>query len=37
LDWNAEAIDFYAGLGGVMLPDWRICRVMGAELEHLAR
>ncbi len=37
LNWNEAAIDFYAGLGAEMLPDWRICRVTGAELEHLAR
>lgn len=37
LNWNETAIDFYAGLGAEVLPDWRICRVSGAELEHLAR
>ena len=37
LDWNENAIDFYAGLGAEVLPDWRICRVTGHELEHLAR
>lgn len=37
LDWNENAIDFYAGLGAEVLPDWRICRVTGPELEHLAR
>ncbi len=37
LNWNAEAIDFYQGLGAEVLPDWRICRVTGAVLEHLAR
>ena len=37
LNWNENAIDFYAGLGAEVLPDWRICRVSGAELEHLAR
>lgn len=37
LDWNETAIDFYEGLGAQVLPDWRICRVSGAELEHLAR
>ena len=37
LDWNASAIGFYQGLGASVLPDWRICRVAGAELEGLAR
>ncbi|WP_338844685.1 GNAT family N-acetyltransferase [Massilia sp. W12] len=37
LDWNQNAIDFYQGLGAQVLPDWRICRLTGAELEHLAR
>jgi GNAT superfamily N-acetyltransferase len=37
LNWNDNAIDFYAGLGAEVLPDWRICRVTGAELAHLAR
>ncbi len=37
LDWNQNAIDFYQGLGAQVLPDWRICRITGAELEHLAR
>ncbi len=37
LNWNENAIDFYAGLGAEVLPDWRICRVTGPELEHLAR
>lgn len=37
LNWNENAIDFYQGLGAEVLPDWRICRVTGAELLHLAR
>ena len=37
LNWNETAIDFYSGLGAEVLPDWRICRVSGPELEHLAR
>jgi len=36
LDWNASAIGFYRSLGASVLPDWRICRVTGAELEALA-
>lgn len=37
LNWNDNAIDFYQGLGAEVLPDWRICRVTGPLLEHLAR
>ena len=37
LDWNASAIGFYQSLGASVLPDWRICRVAGAELEALSR
>ena len=37
LDWNANAIAFYEGLGANVLPDWRICRVTGAALSELAR
>jgi GNAT superfamily N-acetyltransferase len=37
LDWNAGAIDFYRGLGAMVLPDWRIVRVVGPALEALAR
>lgn len=37
LNWNETAIDFYAGLGAEVMPDWRICRVSGPELAHLAR
>jgi ribosomal protein S18 acetylase RimI-like enzyme len=36
LDWNARAIDFYRGLGATVLPDWRICRVAGKQLEAIA-
>lgn len=36
LDWNSSAIEFYEGLGADILPDWRICRVRGANLDHLA-
>ena len=36
LDWNAGAIDFYRGLGAMVLPDWRIVRVVGPALEALA-
>jgi GNAT superfamily N-acetyltransferase len=36
LDWNAPAIDFYRSLGATVLPDWRIVRVVGPALDHLA-
>jgi GNAT superfamily N-acetyltransferase len=36
LDWNTPAIDFYRGCGAVMLEPWRIMRVSGAALAHLA-
>ena len=37
LDWNESAIGFYESIGARVLPDWRICRVTGAELDALAR
>lgn len=36
LDWNVGAIAFYEGLGGAVLPDWRIVRVVGPALTALA-
>jgi len=36
LDWNVSAIGFYQSLGASVLPDWRICRVVGNGLEALA-
>lgn len=36
LDWNAPAIRFYEAMGASVMPDWRICRVSGAALEHFA-
>jgi len=36
LDWNASAIAFYETLGATVLPDWRICRVVGSALKTLA-
>ena len=36
LDWNASAIAFYESVGANVLPDWRICRVTGADLSALA-
>ncbi len=35
LDWNANAIAFYEGMGATVLPDWRICRVTGEALRRL--
>ncbi|HIK27631.1 MAG: GNAT family N-acetyltransferase [Oscillatoriaceae bacterium SKW80] len=37
LDWNSPAIAFYQSLGASILPDWRICRLTGAKLNHLAK
>jgi GNAT superfamily N-acetyltransferase len=36
LDWNESAIRFYEGMGAALLPDWRICRVTGDALAHMA-
>ena len=36
LDWNANAISFYQGLGADVMPEWRICRLTGTELAALA-
>ena len=36
LDWNERAIGFYRALGATVLPDWRIVRLVGPELEALA-
>jgi GNAT superfamily N-acetyltransferase len=36
LDWNNNAIAFYASVGADVMPDWRICRVTGAALTRLA-
>ena len=35
LDWNADAIRFYEGMGATVMPDWRICRVTGDALKTL--
>ncbi len=37
LDWNQPAIDFYQHMGATVLPDWRVCRVTGDGLTHLAK
>jgi GNAT superfamily N-acetyltransferase len=36
LDWNEPAIGFYRQMGARVLDDWRICRVTGDALVHLA-
>ena len=36
LDWNVSAIAFYERMGADVLPDWRICRVVGDALTSLA-
>jgi GNAT superfamily N-acetyltransferase len=36
LDWNEGAIAVYENLGATVLPDWRICRVTGDNLNALA-
>lgn len=36
LDWNSGAIDFYQKLGAKILPDWRIVRLSGKEIQTLA-
>lgn len=36
LDWNTDAIAFYESLGATLLPEWRICRVSGEQLQALA-
>ena len=35
LDWNANAIRFYEGMGATVMPEWRICRVTGSALRTL--
>ncbi len=37
LEWNVNAIDFYEKIGATVLPDWRICRVTGSNLQDLAK
>ena len=36
LDWNEPAIRFYEAMGASVMPDWRMCRVSGEALTHLA-
>ena len=35
LDWNENAIRFYAGMGATVMPEWRICRVTGDALQAM--
>lgn len=37
LDWNANAIRFYEGMGATVMPDWRICRITGDALAAFGR
>ena len=37
LDWNERAIVFYESMGATVLPDWRICRITGPQLQRFAR
>lgn len=37
LDWNEPAILFYQKIGAKILPDWRICRIAGKDLEEFIR
>ena len=36
LDWNEPSINFYKALGAVPLDDWKIFRLTGDALDHLA-
>lgn len=36
LDWNEPSIRFYESLGAVVMREWLLCRVTGAELARLA-
>ncbi len=37
LDWNTAAIGFYEKMGATVMPEWRICRVTGPQLQAFAR
>ena len=37
LDWNANAIRFYEKMGATVMPEWRICRVTGPQLQAFKR
>ncbi len=34
LDWNENAIRFYEKMGATVMPDWRICRIAGDDLQR---
>src|SRR5688572_16323656 len=36
LNWNTPSIEFYKGLGAVMMTEWSICRLTGEALPALA-
>lgn len=36
LDWNSRAIRLYESMGAAVLPDWRICRLTGEQLQRCA-
>ncbi|CAI9091127.1 OLC1v1026065C1 [Oldenlandia corymbosa var. corymbosa] len=36
LDWNINAIKFYEQMGATILPDWRVCRLTGENLQAFA-
>lgn len=36
LDWNKNAIDFYAGMGALPMSDWTVYRLQGSALDALA-
>jgi GNAT superfamily N-acetyltransferase len=36
LDWNEPALRFYKSLGTRVMDDWRICRLTGDALRHVA-
>ncbi|XP_057424087.1 GCN5-related N-acetyltransferase 8-like [Lotus japonicus] len=33
LDWNVNAIKFYEGMGAKILQEWRLCRLIGDDLQ----
>ena len=37
LDWNSDAIEFYARLGAPATKDWRVCRLTGEALDRLTQ
>jgi GNAT superfamily N-acetyltransferase len=37
LDWNADAIAFYEGLGATLMKEWKLARVTGNALQRFGR